>query len=453
MSELRVSLNVRKIFALIFIWISIPVIIIGGYLVFDYYQSDVLEYLGYYIIILVLTVILYGILTRVIIRDQKIRRIAQIPIVLWIVLILFAGIAGIAYVAPQRMARNFSTAPYIMWDGVNPPSTSMVVSWITSSASETQLHWGLSASNLDQIAIGTPNTRYHHINFTDLTPNTTYYYQVPGFSIKEFRTAPVGTFNYTFMVWSDHRTNTQIMESAYLNHQWNIVDSMYSYIQQHDISPAFSMFTGDMTSHAGDYQSWQTWFQDITTHDWATNQSLQIAYGNHERKGDTPAQNVSAYFPYKQQSDGHFYYSFDYGIAHFIILDTYISGANWNENFSAEQKSWLESDLIAHQNATYKLIFMHPPPWEYAGVAKDLGDFSVQYGIDLILCGHHHKFDLRDLNGTKVLMEGLGGNPNNYYRDFEIDTAFTQIDVSSTELHVTLQFTNGTKLTDFTIAA
>jgi len=353
---------------------------------------------------------------------------------------------------PKIVAQNFVTGPYLTWATGQDPSNATTVMWVTSFNENSGVHYGTSRLSLDHVATGAEYSRFHHVAIGGLLANTTYYYQVGGYPVKQFTTAPVGTFNYSFCVWSDHRTNTDITIS---NTQANIVEKMSAMVAAAGIDPAFSMFCGDLTSASDDYLGWKTWFDDTAYHDWSVNRSLGIAFGNHERYGDNDTVNVQEFYPYTKQADGHFYRSFDYGNAHFIVLDPYLYNHNWATNFTASQLAWLKSDLAAHKGANFTVIFMHPPPWALAGVKGEFIKLAPLYHIDLVFCGHQHIFNLQNITGTsiRVMTIGLGGVMGNAYKNFPCQTAFARVEVSAIQMHVIAQFTNGTKLNEFSIHA
>lgn len=445
--------STRKKVYLSLIWISFSLLIIGGILLVDVYKEEVIPYVVYYIIAVGLSLTIF-ILTTIMLRQNKsIRFILRIFVVFWMIILYSASIFGMSIGILQISSRYFATDPYLTWTDDQDPVTGITISFITSFPEKKTINYGESPNNLLNSIEDSVATRYHKFAINGLIENTTYYYKVPGFPLKQFTTAPLGKFNYTFTVWSDHRTNTNIM-SSYT--QPNIVPLMFNRLKSLGITSAFSIFTGDLTSNANDTLSWDTWFNDISYKDWAINSSLQIAYGNHERYGDNETKIIQMYYPYTPKPDGHFYYSFDYGVAHFIILDPYASGHSWSDTFTPEQLSWLENDLETHQEANFTMIFMHPPPSDLTGICSDLATLSLTYDIDVIFCGHDHIFRHQILPGTTDTQEitmGLGGNPNNEFRDFDCDTAFARVTVSPEELHIIVEFTNGTALSDFTIYA
>ncbi len=456
MRKLKLNAKTAKAAAaLLFTWGSLALLLVVGFMLLYIYQEDVIPYVGSYVVAVAGTGLLFGFLTWAILKDKTITTADRVPLVFWTCVILAGGTVGGIVAFPKIAAEYFSTSPYITWIDGQDPSNGITVNWITSFPESSSVSYGTNPWALSQVAAAGDNTRFHHAVLSSLSQNTTYYYLVPGFPVKQFTTAPAGAFNYTFYAWTDHRTNTDYIESYT---QPNVVAGIASYAATAGVPGAFTMCTGDITSTSNDYQSWDVFFDDIAYQDWTANKSLQLIYGNHERNGDQEKKTVKCYFPYPQKADEHFYYSFDYGQAHIIMLDTYTVYHSWSSSFTATELAWLESDLAAHTDANFTLLFMHPPPWELGGVRTELIRLVNEgYDIDMAFCGHEHIFDRRNITTTttpiQVLTLGLGGNPNNEYKNYPCNTAFARFDVTTTSLTVTSIFINGTVLDTFTIPA
>jgi len=51
------------------------------------------------------------------------------------------------------------------------------------------------------------------------------------------------------------------------------------------------------------------------------------------------------------------------------------------------------------------------------------------------------------------MVVGLGGKSNNDYEDFPCDTAFTQVDITATNMHIQTRFINNTILGEYNFTA
>src|SRR5262249_48333037 len=136
----------------------------------------------------------------------------------------------------------------------------------------------------------------------------------------------------------------------------------------------------------------------------------QTAYytclGNHEKHGA----------PYFKFFDVPAEYSFDYGDAHFVALDS-----NRPEAEYAAQGEWLKQDLMAHQNAKWRIVFFHHTVHtcvdkpgrreESAERAKRLEPIFQAAHVQLVINGHDHDYQRHVAHGITYLVTGGGGAP------------------------------------------
>ncbi len=132
--------------------------------------------------------------------------------------------------------------------------------------------------------------------------------------------------------------------------------------------------------------------------------------GNH----DAPNEGYFRYFSYPEPQ---YWYSFNYGCAHFIILNT-----NMDYRPGSEQWAWLEDDLQRSQDARWKFVFFHHPPYcsnifEIAGT-RVLCPLFEKYGVDIVYNAHatmyERSYPLTDgkydsQNGVVYFVSGGGG--------------------------------------------
>jgi predicted phosphodiesterase len=130
-----------------------------------------------------------------------------------------------------------------------------------------------------------------------------------------------------------------------------------------------------------------------------------IAPGNHELLNGTLDNYVAVFRP------PAFYYSFDYGRAHFVILDASLG------SLSTAQLDWLRADLVATLQPV-KMVFLHYPPFDPAGTNHTLNRgresfmaLMQRYGVQFVFAGHIHTFDYELRNGTHYYITGGAGGP------------------------------------------
>jgi hypothetical protein len=87
-------------------------------------------------------------------------------------------------------------------------------------------------------------------------------------------------------------------------------------------------------------------------------------------------------------------YSFDYGDAHWTVLDTnpYV---DWTD---PALRAWLERDLASAQDAAWRFVAFHHPPFHSSKAHADeqrsrlLIDIFEEGNVDLVLSGHIHNY-------------------------------------------------------------
>jgi UDP-2,3-diacylglucosamine pyrophosphatase LpxH len=103
-------------------------------------------------------------------------------------------------------------------------------------------------------------------------------------------------------------------------------------------------------------------------------------------------------------------HSFDYGQAHFTILDN-----SRSDELSPENLTFLENDLRTHQSQPVKFILSHRPSW-LINVALRSPNFRLhrlarQYHVQYVIAGHVHQMLRFELEGiTYLSMASSGGH-------------------------------------------
>ncbi len=89
---------------------------------------------------------------------------------------------------------------------------------------------------------------------------------------------------------------------------------------------------------------------------------LFLTPGNHDIWSPPPNSSFEKYAGHPP------HYSFDYGYAHFTILDN-----SRSDQLSAEEMRFLEEDLKAHSSQPLKFIVSHRPSWIFNAAAHNTG--------------------------------------------------------------------------------
>jgi hypothetical protein len=250
-------------------------------------------------------------------------------------------------------------------------------------------------------AITSSALRVETTSFTLLQPNTRYEYNVPSMGEAgrgSFKTPPVDAQPFRFLVYGDNRTRHDVHRKV------------VAQILQHGI-PDFILQSGDMVEDGNNSAQWPIFF-DIEK-ELLRQAAFFPALGNHERN--------THYFA-DIFHEGAAYYSFDWGNAHFTVIDSDIETAGQYERersaFWAQQTRWLEDDLQSHQKADLRFVLAHHPPFTAVGSRQGtnphmtaLTPMFERYRVAAAFFGHDHNYQHFLKNGIHYIITGGGGAP------------------------------------------
>lgn len=150
---------------------------------------------------------------------------------------------------------------------------------------------------------------------------------------------------------------------------------------------------------------------------------------------------------------GGYFYSFDYGAAHFFILNTqFFEVEKFQSGLKEAQEYWLKNDA-ATATRRWKIIFMHKAIFNRA--QTDFTDDAKNYflplfdelEIDLVLTGHLHTYgnkgkifaQKKSARGTHYILCGRAGDQN-YTHEPE---SFICLDVRADSINLISQTVSG----------
>jgi 3',5'-cyclic AMP phosphodiesterase CpdA len=180
------------------------------------------------------------------------------------------------------------------------------------------------------------------------------------------------------------------------------------------LEPDLILHTGDVVYPAGEerYYAWRFFapYRYIIG-------SVPVfpVLGNHDvRKGNGTAFLETFHPPLDSPRSTKRYYSFDWGDAHFVALD---SELYYDDKGSTpeEQKAFLEQDLAATRKR-WRVAFLHRSPYgssRHGGdqkVKEELEPLFVRHGVDLVFGGHDHVYERTvPIRGVTYVVSGGGG--------------------------------------------
>jgi hypothetical protein len=260
----------------------------------------------------------------------------------------------------------------------------------TSTATATSTYRASSST-------GIPSYYQHEALLNGLTPDTTYQYDLrlgtvdptPGV-VDSFHTAPAaGSGTIRLIAFGD-------------SGNWSSAQSHIASLITADTFD-LAVHTGDVVYSQGTYAQFETNFFPFYRA-WMRQKAIFPSIGNHDDMTASatpyrtffvlPRDGASPAYP----NNAERFYSFDYGPAHIIVLDT--EAAFLNSSRRAEQIAWLTADLQASQDAPWRIAVFHRPPYSSGiehsselAVRAAFGPLFEQYNVQMVLTGHEHGYE------------------------------------------------------------
>lgn len=297
----------------------------------------------------------------------------------------------------------------IRWGSSKNPLEGLTVTW-SSSGSADKIKWGYTKTYEQGVFSGIARKGYvdnfFNYTFPKAKANATIYYQLFDSQLgvwttrKVYKTAPrINSTNFSFLAIGDSRTGLNI---------WNQVANL-----AHTITPDFTIFSGDIVSNGKSTTDWDNWFNNGKT--FIEGNLIFHSMGNHDAFSVPTYQNVFELPKSVPETGTNLYYSFTYGEAVFISL-------NSEDAANVEQYNWLLKTLKANAEKKWKIIFFHRPFYTIGGHAGEMDPYFGtwwkafdDYGVDLIVNGHDHMYErTKPLNrnvSTTVPVAQYGSKP------------------------------------------
>jgi hypothetical protein len=328
---------------------------------------------------------------------------------------------------------RIKVGPYLQ----SPTPTSIKVMWRTTTATSSKVVFGESLSSLNQTVIDTALTTKHTVELKNLQPYTKYYYAIyddntllAGTDAKHsFRTFPVAGSTPHIRGWV-------IGDFGKANeYQQKVRDSYLAFEEADTVETNLWFWLGDNAYGDGTEAEYEKNVFDTT---WGyqgmmTGLPFTPTPGNHDYNSVSPIaapkpplQHFGPYYEfvdvYKNAEAGgvatghELFYSFDYGNAHFISLNSELgslfnaaddwTGVAFGGGFTTSPMTqWLHQDLQANTKP-WVVVYFHQPPytdgshdasafWEVfmKAMRQHFAPIWEQYGVDLVMCGHSHVYE------------------------------------------------------------
>ncbi|CAN0841122.1 Purple acid phosphatase 23 [Linum grandiflorum] len=265
----------------------------------------------------------------------------------------------------------------------------------------------------------------HHVRIHGLEAGTKYYYKCGDSSIAAmseelvFETMPlpvavVGDLGLT-------RNSSSTIDHLTMN------------------EPSLILMVGDLTYASLTFWWWFDWFRFMEP--LTSRIPMMVIEGNHEIEPQVSGLTFESYLarfavPAEESgSNSNFYYSFEAGGIHFIMLGAYI-----DYNITGAQYAWLQKDLNqVDRNKTPWLVAAWHSPWynsysshyqEFECMRQQMEALLYRHNVDVVFNGHVHAYERMnrvynytlDSCGPVYITVGDGGN----IEEVDVDHADSQ---------------------------
>ncbi|NQT26406.1 metallophosphoesterase, partial [candidate division KSB1 bacterium] len=270
----------------------------------------------------------------------------------------------------------------IRFGSTGDPLNGLTIAW-NSSGTADSIAWGYT-SNLEngisggQKSTSITGTRFEY-TFPVLTAGSTIHYAL--FDSKDgvwteertFKTASNASTNrFSFTAFGDSRTYPE---------EWRTISNA-------TLDTDFTLFLGDIINDGKNASDWQNWFD--YGEEFISRETIYHCIGNHD--DDNSPSGFDNFLGLFTLPGNEMYYSFNYGNAVFICLNSERAG-------DATQYNWLLSTLEANNDQTWKFVFFHVPFYTSPSHSGEMdGYFNTwwkafdDYGVDMIFNGHTHNY-------------------------------------------------------------
>ena len=360
-----------------------------------------------------------------------------------LVVLLMISVLGLE----QSNAQTVTRGPYLQF----PTSSSMKVMWRTDAPTPSRVYYGSSLATVmdNQVDIVTSISN-HNVNITGLSPYTEYFYAISdGTNVlagadeaHRFKTSPeIGTVQ-PINIWAigdfgKGNSKQVAVKEAYLDRIGDDMPDMWFWLGDNAYPDGTDAeYTETVFEPAYGYPELLPSVPFMATpgnHDYVSVASLVPGADPTTHDGpyydviDVPTNGEIGGVP-----SGHeLYYSFDYGNAHFMSLNSEIGNPlnemwDWtgvSPIFSFDGSpfiDWMHADLQANDKP-WVVAFIHQPPHTdgshesgtfyevyMKAVRENIAPVLESYGVDLLIAGHSHVYE------RSYLVNGFFGLPNDF---------------------------------------
>ena len=311
----------------------------------------------------------------------------------------------------------FDLGPYLQ----RPTETGIAIKWRTLEDIDGKVVFG-EGDALDMEASHEGTATIHEVQLENLKPDTRYAYKaVSGAvesSVHHFYTAAKSGQGFRFTVWGDNQDGPETFSQ--------VLAAMGNE------TPHFFLGVGDLVQDGREDALWKDqlfgparkYFSEIP---------FFTAIGNHERNAPM-LYDLYALPPNGNEAVRASNYSFTYGNAFFLVVDTNMVFFSPMPGMETDVSQWIKDQLAseAAQKATWRIALAHEPGysegWGNGNCSNDGNSYVRAYLLPLLeeahfhayFSGHTHNYERGMENGMVYMITGGGGGGlDAWCRDWE----------------------------------
>ena len=359
-------------------------------------------------------------------------------------LLLLAATTGMAH------AQSFIRKPFLQMG--TPKSAS--VCWKLSAPASLTVRYGTDSTNLNKTTVASANASTSCVPLDSLQTSTKYFYEVyngatlmPGGTPQYIKTGPpIGTRNQKYTFWLLGDFGVGVGHADYATHglaSQRVRDAFVAVNGGPHVDGV--LFLGDIAYENGTEAQVDAGafalYPNIMS-----NSFVWPAMGNHEAVTSSGAAYLNAFaLPAAAQAGGvasntEYYYSYNYGNIHFIVLEFEVS----SRSTTGAQYLWLQQDLqsASAQNADWIIVYSHHMPYtccdhnseteaQLVNIRYNFLPLLEQYGADMFFAGHSHDYERSWLLDSAYSNSATSTSQSSHYTWYSQNRSRIIVDSSS----------------------
>ncbi|NIA13145.1 MAG: metallophosphoesterase [Nitrospiraceae bacterium] len=363
----------------------------------------------------------------------------------------FLGLAVLLVAVAASAEFAFVSKPYLQ----SPVGGAVTVMWVTSGRCLSWVEYG-ERDALDRKQFHSRHglmdvsDRFQRATLTGLKPGATYSYRACSREIVKLLPyevaygATIQSDVYRFTVPEPDAAAVSFVVFNDMHQKLELRDALFPLAKQRPFDLAF--LNGDILNYLQSSRQAGTQLAKPYAELCGGERPFVFVRGNHEARGYEARNLLDAI----DTPDGRYYYSFDWGPVHFVVLDTgedkeddhrEYGGLVDFATYRAEEMAWLEREVrsTAFKNAPFRIVMAHMPilgerrrrsdAWQKAWCA-----LLSEAKVDLHIAGHYHEFAIHEpkagLRAYPVIIGG--GSSLKTATLIHVSATVTAIDVTVT---------------------